>query len=137
MALETIIDNLRDGYNQLEPSTFQHADQLTAAQVKDPSLRNQCFYTADGPLYSVEGKKKTPTLWLTREPYNLVLRHLNDNVNSSYEQLVKTGTFRPGLDEARRAMKAKSTLRIDLSILHLPSYKSQWQYLEISTTKYD
>ncbi len=31
--LEAIIDNLRDGYKQLERGTFLHADQLMAAQV--------------------------------------------------------------------------------------------------------
>ena len=137
MTLEIIVGNLRDGYNQLQPGTMLHADQLMAEQVKDANLRNQAFYVADGPLYSLEGQKKTPTLWLTREPHNLVLRHLNDEVNSSYEQLVNTGNYRPNPEEARKAMKAKDTLRIDLTRLHLQGDDTQWRYLEISTTKYN
>lgn len=137
MTLETIFDNLRDGYNQLEPGTFLHADQLMAEQVQDAGLRNQSFYVADGPLYSLEGKKQTPTLWLSREADNLVLRHLNDKVNSSYDQLVNTGNFRPNSQEARKAMQAKDTLRVDLTKLHLQGNEAEWRYLEISTTDYN
>ena len=140
MALKTIIDhNLRDGYAQLKPGTMLHANQLMAAQVRDASLRTQGFYVADGPLYSLEGTKKTPTLWLTREPDNLVLRHLNDEVNSSYEQLLskKTGhNFRPDLQEAQQAMRAEDTLRIDLTKLDLNGNDLEWRYVEISTSDY-
>ncbi len=137
MTLETIVDNLRDGYNQLKPGTFLHADQLMAEQVKDAGLRTKGFYVADGPLYSLEGKKKTPTLWLTREPDNLVLRHLNDGVDSSYDQLVKTGNFRPDPKEARKARRAKGTLRIDLTKLRLQGDEAEWRYVEVRTTDYD
>lgn len=139
-------DDLRTGYNQLVPGTFFHADELMAEQVEYymggqywtetrahgiNSLIDH-FYVADGPLYSLEGKKKTPTLWLTRESSNLVLRHLNDKVNSSYEQFVKNDNFRPDPEEARTAMKAKDTLRIDLTKLHLQvdTYDGK-SYLEI------
>ena len=135
-TLETITGNLR-AYARLEPGTFLHADQLMAEQVKDANLRNQTFYVADGPLYSLEGQKKTPTLWLTREPHNLVLRHLNDEVNSSYDQLVNNRNYRPNPEEAREAMQAEDTLRIDLMRLHLQGDDTQWRHLEISTAKYN
>ncbi len=137
MTLETIMGNLRDGYNQLEPGTMLHADQLMAAQVQDANLRTQSYYVADGPLYSLEDRKKTPTLWLTREADNLVLRHLNDEVNSSYEQLIKTHNYRPNPEEALAAMNAKGTLRVDLTKLRLHGDEAEWRYLEIDTQKYD
>ena len=99
MALETIIGDLK-AYSKLKPGTFLHADQLTAEQVQDTGMRRQAFYVADGPICSLEGQKRTPTLFLTREPHNLVLRHLNDKVNSSFDQLTKTGNFRPNTEEA-------------------------------------
>ncbi len=136
MALETIVGNLL-AYSKLEPGTFLHADQLTTEQVQDPSLRGQAFYVADGPLYSLEGKKRTPTLFLTREPNNLLLHHLNDKVDKSYDQLVKTCKFQPKTKEARKAMKAKDTLRIDLTKLRFKGGDEQWRYVEISTTDYD
>ena len=137
MTLETIIDNLRDGYNQLQPGTILHADQLMAEQVCDSYLRQQWFYVADGPLYSLEGKKKTPTLWLTREADNLVLRHLNDEVGNSYEQLINTSHFRPDPKEARKSMNARETLRVDLTKLRLEGNEAEWGYLAIPTTDYD
>ncbi len=45
--------------------------------------------------------------------------------------------FRPDLKEARRAMKAKDTLRIDLTKLRLQGGEEEWRYLEIGTTDYD
>ncbi len=139
MVLETIVDNLRDGYNQLQPGTMLHADQLMAEQVTDASLRGQRFYVADGPLYSLQ--EGVPTLWLTRhtveEQNNLVLRHLNDEVDSSYDQLIKTGNFRADPEEAGQAMKAKGTLRVDLTKLRLQGANVEWRYLAVSTTSYD
>ncbi len=135
MALETVIGNLQSGHNQLEPGTFVHADQLTAEQVRNPSLRTHVFYTADGHLYSLE--EGVPTLFLTRREHNLVLRHLNDEVDSSYDQLTKTGNYRPDVTEAREAMAAKDTLRIDLTKLRLQGTDEEWRYLKINTTEYD
>ncbi len=137
VKLETIVDNLRDGYARLEPGSMYHADQLMAEQVQDASLRNRSFYVADGPLYSLEGEGKTSTLWLTRETDNLVLRHLNHEVDSSYDQLINTGNFHPDPEEARISMNAEGTLRIDLTKLRLRGDEKEWRYLAISTTGYD
>ena len=57
MAIETIINNLRDGYRELEPGTFLHADELLAAQVEDVKLQNQGHYVADGPLYGLRKER--------------------------------------------------------------------------------
>ncbi len=137
MTLETIVDNLRNGYNLLQPGTMLHADQLTTERRTEAELRGQCFYTADGPLYSVESG--VPTLFLTRESDNLVLRHLSDAVNSSYDQLVdrNNGNYHPGAEEAQTAMHAKDTLRIDLTKLRLNGDDVEWRYLEIGTANYD
>lgn len=107
-----------------------------AAQVQDPSLQDLEFYVADGVLYSMEGG---PTLWLTREPENLVLRHLDDRVNSSYDQLQTFPyNFHPSPDEVRQAMQAKDTLRIDLTRLRFsPGADPVWRHVEINTTSYD
>lgn len=139
MVLETIVGNLREGYAQLEPGTFLHADQLTAEQVNDTNLRGTGFYIADYPQYSVENG--TPTLWLARhtlaEPNNLVLRHLFDKENNSYDQLIRTGNFRPNMEEAKAVMVAKDTLRINMNNLFLQGIDTEWNFLEISTTKYE
>ncbi len=134
-TLETITGDLR-AYAQLVPGTFLHADQLTTERRTNTELRNRWYYTADGPLYSLEGANQTPTLFLTRESDNLVLRHLNDKVNSSYEQLKDTKNYRPGAGEARQSMGAKDTLQIDLTKLRLRGDDTEWRYLEIDTQKY-
>ncbi|MBS3124300.1 hypothetical protein J4437_06765 [Candidatus Woesearchaeota archaeon] len=140
--LETIIGNLR-AYSQLEPGTLLHADELMAQQVLNPALREQAYYVADFALYTLEGtgKKKTPTLWLARytaqEPNNLILNHLDDAVNSSFEQLTQTHNYRPSLHEAQKVMEAQSTLKIDLTQLRLKKHDDEFGYIEISTTNYN
>ncbi len=140
MSLDTIFGNLK-AYNQFEPFSLLHADQLTAEQVNNPSLRTIAFYVADFSLYTVEEEQKKPTLWLARhtaeEPHNLVLRHLDDEKNSSFNQLVKTGNYNPTPEEVQEVMSANGTLRIELTQLTLKGYDKEWRYLEISTTHYD
>lgn len=121
MTLETITDNFRDGCARLEPYSLIHADELMAEQVRNKSLRKGGFCVADFPLYSLENG--VPTIWLARhtceEPNNLVIRHLFDNKNSSYNQIIKSGNFRPEIKEAREVMSADSTLKIDMTKLRL------------------
>src|SRR3989338_8066594 len=140
--LETIVGNLRV-YSQLEPYTMLHADELMAQQVLNPALREQAYYVADFALYTLEGtnRKKTPTLWLARhtaqEPNNLILNHLDDAINSSFEQLTQTRNYRPSLHEAQKVMQASSTLKIDLTQLRLEKDDHEFSHIEISTTNYD
>ncbi|MBI2151212.1 hypothetical protein HYU21_00615 [Candidatus Woesearchaeota archaeon] len=140
--LETIVSDLR-AYSQLEPHTLLHADELMAEQVQNPALRNQHYYVADFAVYTLEGtgKKKIPTLWLARhtaqEPNNFVLNHLDDTINSSFEQLTQTHNYRPSLQEAQKVMQASSTLKIDLTQLRLKKHNDEFSYVEISTTNYN
>lgn len=107
-------------------------------EANDPLLRTRWFYTADGPLYSVEGKKKIPTLWLTREPQNLVLRHLDDDRENSYLQLTQgSGNFFPDVRDAKAAMKANDTLRINLTRLRLQGNEPEWRRLEFAPDAVD
>ncbi len=50
MVLETIVNNLRDGYRELEPSSFLHANELLAEQAGDVELQNKSHYVADCPV---------------------------------------------------------------------------------------
>ncbi|MBS3124325.1 hypothetical protein J4437_06890 [Candidatus Woesearchaeota archaeon] len=140
--LETIVGNLR-AYFQLEPYTMLHADELMAQQILNPAIREQAYYVADFALYTLEGtsKNKTPTLWLARhtaqEPNNLILNHLDDAVNSSFEQLTQTNNYRPSLQEAQKVMQASSTLKINLTKLKLNQKDDQFSYMIISTTNYN
>lgn len=139
MTLEeriTVYGNLRKGYNKLVSKGYRllHVDELTEEQVNDPYLRDETFYLADGILCSIEDGK--PTLWFSRhtrtEPNNLILRHLNDKSNSSYNQLKQSGFFSPDVEEARAVMEAKSTLRVDMTLPCL-----RYGCLIIHTSNYD
>ncbi len=132
MALETIVDNLRNGYKQLQPGTMLHVDQLMKERRTNSKLRDQSFYTADGELYFLRGKKKTPTLAITREKDNLVLRHLM----GAFTKLTTTDNYRPDVQEAQQSIDAPETVLIDLTKLRLQGDEAKWRYLGISTTEY-
>ncbi len=122
-TIETITGNLRE-FAQFEPGTFQDFDELSRDQVADPSLLRRDFYVSTFPLYTVRGGE--PILALARHtkehPHNLVLSHLFDKKNSSYEQLLseKTGyNFRPNPEEAQAVLEAADTLQVKLRDLRL------------------
>ena len=129
-TLETITGNLR-AYAQLQPGTMLHVDELMHERRSNLALRDQTFYTADGALYFLQGR--TPTLAITREKDNLVLRHLDD----AFTQLTRTKNYRPDVQEAQQSIGAPETVLIDVTKLHLHGDDAEWRYLEISTTNYN
>src|SRR3989344_223272 len=138
-TLETITGNL-SAFSQLEPGTLLHADELMAQQELSMSLRDQTFYVADFALYSLEGKTKTPTLWLARhnpeDLNNLILNHLDDAANSSSHQLRSKKHYYPLPQEAEKVKDSSSTLKINLTKLPLIIQNENSSYLEINPTDY-
>ena len=132
--VETIEGNLR-AVAQLVPGTFQHWDELSADQIADASLRSKIFYVADYPQYHNE--KGKPFLALARHtaehPNNLVLVHLFDQENSSYDQLISTDNFRPHPEEARAVLEAPDTLKVDLADLPLMGNDKNYRSVTIRT----
>ncbi len=135
MTLENITGNLSEAYKQCVPSTMLCVDQLMTARRTNKELRTQWFYTADGEVYSVDNG--TPTLRITRESTNPVFNHLEDDVNSSYEQLVQTGNYQVLLADFDAVKAAADTVTINLTKLTLQGNDKKGCYLAISTTKYD
>ncbi len=139
MTLDTFVNisgNLRDAYKSAVPGTLRHVDQLmnerrTNPLTLDGDLRTQWFYTADGEIYSMDGK--TPTLAITREANNLVLRHIDD----AFTQLTTTGNYRPDVQEVQAAIHSADTLVVDLTTLKLQGKEDEYRYMPVSTSKYD
>ena len=130
MVLETIVGDIRV-YAQLQPSTMLHVDELMKERRTNRELRDQTFYTADGELYFLQGR--TPTLAITREKDNLLLRHLDD----AFTQLKIAKNYRHDVQEAQQSIGAPETVLIDLTKLRLQGDDAEWRYLGILTTQYD
>lgn len=128
MIFETIRGDLR-AHSELELGTLAHADDLMAEQTISPETQNEIFYVADGPIYTV--KKGRPTLCLARYPDNLLLRHLTDTYNCSYNQLLRQDNYHPDRQEAECAMRAATTLQSDLTQIRLQDRDAQSGLLEI------
>ena len=119
MTLENITGNLLY-YKKLVPGTFQHVDQLTAERRTNTDLRRQCFYTADGNLYTVQRGK---ILWaITREPQNLVLQHIDE----AYKQLVNQENYFPDTNEAKSSLEHSSTIVVELEGLELVKENNEY-----------
>lgn len=136
MTLETITGNLRDAYKQLQPGTMLHVDQLMNERRLNPltetgeDLREQGFYTADGEIYFLDGRNKTPTLAITRETHNPVLQHIDD----ASEQLVNNHNYLVSQSAVEQALAAPDREIIVLPNLRLSGDGAEWRYLEISTS---
>lgn len=135
MTLENITRPLSQAYKQCVPGTVLCADQLTKERQTNNQLRSQWFYTADGCVYSVDNGM--PTLHLTREATNPVLKHLEDAINSSYDQLTTYGFYNVLPTDFKAVTSAVDTVTIDLAKLTFQKYNDEIGYVAISTTKYD
>lgn len=62
-----------------------------------------------------------------------MLRHLDDTVNSSYDQLVHGHNYRPDLTEAVTARNARNTVVVRVDRLRLSGNGTEWLYLGIRT----
>ncbi len=129
MILENIVGNLRDAYKQAVPGTVLCVDQLMKERITNPELRNNLFYTADGEVYSMDGK--TPTLRITREASNPILK----NINVAFDQLMRKWNYFVPFAEFEAVKAAPDTVVIDLNQLKLQDDDSEWRYLAVDTSR--
>ena len=128
--LENIEGNLIDAYRRCVPGTMLHVDELMTERGTNFELRNQWFYTADGNVYSLENK--TPTLWVTREATNPVLKNIED----AFEQLITKGNYLVTPADFEAVRNASDTVSIDLTQLRLRGDNGKgYQHLVIDTSK--
>ncbi|MEK6938585.1 MAG: hypothetical protein AABX04_06070 [Nanoarchaeota archaeon] len=127
--IENISGNLR-AYAQLEEKTFQRSRDVTKERITNSDLCQVWLYTADGNAY--QSGKGSQVLWgLTGEEDNLILTHLFDAENSSYDQLETIGNFRPEQVESDAAFRNAEVM--DLSQFRLQGNDSTYRSLRIRT----
>ena len=128
--------NLQSAYAQIQPGTMCTAAEITKERLTNESLRQRAYYTANGIIYCMQDGK--PVLYITPEKGNLVLRHLADAQNSSYDQLVNNHNYRPSLDEVSEVISpGQGAEKFDLSDLVLAGGNDEWQYFTIGTSPRD
>ena len=127
-VLENLEGNLKDAYALAVPGTVLHIDELMNERRTNVSLRSVPFYTADGNLYFMRDGK--PFWAITREPENLVLRH----IDTAFPLLTQNNHYYPNPEEAAEALAADDTLLIDISQLGLNNRGNEGGYLTIGTS---
>jgi len=128
-TLENITGNLRDAYKQAEAGTVLCVDQLMKERLTNTELRQNWFYTADGNVYSMDGK--IPTLRITREATNPILK----NIDEAFTQLVNNGNYLVGSSDFETVKSALDTVVIDLTKLKLQGNEKEYRYLAVDTSK--
>ena len=141
MSLEKIAKQgkLVDVFPLFNRSTIQHSDEIQADRLveiatkkDDAVLPKQWFWTADFPMYTMEGKEAV--LYMGRGKDNLVF----DNIVEATTQIREKNNYfindRKNIDSV---INSDTTLKVVLSDLKLKGDDSEWRYFEINTEKYD
>ncbi len=133
MTLDLIIarGNLKQALAQLDSATVLHSAEIMRERRTNEEVRRGFwtvgFWTADFPLYAVEGGEAV--LYVGNRDNNLVFK----NFGEAFEQLMSTGNYRPGLEEAEKVMKAETTLKVAISDLKLAADNDEYGHFEIKT----
>ena len=132
-GLVTINANLADGYNQLDPKTFQTSSEWTTDRRTVLDLRDRWAYTANGSVYEVENGEAI-LYFGQRDAFNAVF---GKNIKKATRQLIETKNYSPNKKEVEVAKSLEDTLRIKISDLELKGDDKEWGYFEIDTKEYD
>lgn len=81
MTLENLVNvnrPLAEASKQLDPATIQiqHAREITAERRTNRDLRNQWFWTADFPMYTVEDGEAV--LYFAGRDNNLIFKNIDE-----------------------------------------------------------
>jgi hypothetical protein len=128
---------LLDIAKTVDLNTVQHSWEIQRDRYKDikenennATLKNQWFWTADFPLYTME--KGQAVLYMADRKHNLVFQNLDDAV----AQLRTDNNYFPKDSDISTVISAKTTLKTKLSDLKLERLDDEWSYFEIKTNDY-
>lgn len=124
-------DTLVNILNKYDPSSIEHSDEICSRRVTNPQLRDERFWTADLPLYHVEGKEVF--LYMARRQDNIIFQKTED----ASDQLRNTKKYIPSVEDAQKVMKSVTTLKVKVSDLGLMGEMEDCGYFNVSTIEYD
>ena len=133
-TIKSVIGPLAETYRLLRPESILHADELMKERRTSKRLR-EWMYTADGGVYSLQGKNRTPTLAITRGSSNPLFQ--DSTIDNYCQQLRENKNYRPTPKETSRALQAEDTVVIDLTTLRLQKSNEEFSYLAVNTQEYN
>ena len=135
-TIKSVVGTLAKTYRLLRPESILHVDELMKERRTNEELRGQCFYTADGEIYFLQGKKNVPTLAITRGRSNPLFR--DSKIDQYCQQLIENSNYHPTDQETSLALCAKDTAVINLTKLRLQGgVEQKSRYLAIDTQNYN
>jgi len=134
MSVENVTGTLLDTYNQLDPSTIQHARDVMNERRTNEVLRRQWFRTADHSMYTSEDGEAI--LYFAGRDNNLIFQ----NIDEAVKQLTETNNYKPtkeGIEQVVESAKLGKTLRVKISDLKLETDNDEHGHFNINTKNYD
>ncbi len=135
--LETITDNLHDGYNQLKKGTFRSSKQIQTERMNNEELRNKYFYTANVATYE-HAKDGTVSFSLGDDvAFESVIG--SENIGQFCNDLLEEGDHTLSDSQVKKLseLDKKHVVKVKYNDLRLNEHHSQLSYLEINTTNFD
>lgn len=141
MTIDNIVEipgTLRDAYKQTVQGTFLCVDQINAQ--RRTKLKFRGAYTGDGNVYSLDGRRKTPTWRITREVSKtlsglFVVNPVLKNIDDASKQLRDNENYQVTPADFKAVKKAPETVTADLTQLGLEGSKAVYCCLPIDTSK--
>src|SRR3989338_11347114 len=109
---------LHKAFPQLKEGSIRYSDQVTSERLTNEDLRSIWFFTADFPMYHIDGKEAF-----------LDLSRLNpgfENIDDFCSQIRETNNYHVPKRDAQRVRNSKSTIKAPLSKLELINDNNEW-----------
>jgi len=131
-TIETITNNLADGYKELEPGTFQEASEVQNQRRTNVDLRNRWLYTANLPLFRILNNNLEYGL-SGRQTFDAIA---GADIDGFTNQILDNGVY---VLTPQQIIQLKGDLSVDIvwakaSDLKLQKETDEWSYFLIDTS---
>jgi len=137
MALETITDNLHDGYKQLKKGTFRSSEQIQTERMNDEELRGRYLYTANVAAYE-HAKDGSVSFFLGDDvAFESVIG--SENIGQFCNDLLNKGNHTLSDSQVKKLseLDKKHIVKVKYDDLRLEDQASEYGFLKIDTNNLD
>ena len=130
-GIETVTNNLADGYKQIVQGTFQEASQVQNQRRIDLDLRNRGVYTANLPLFRIrEGNLEYGLSG--RQAFDAIA---GENIGEFTGQIIQNGVYRLTEPQAKKLEGLTADIVwAKATDLDLERVNDEWSYFIIDTS---
>ena len=136
--LETITDNLLNGYNRLKSKSFKDSAQITRERRTNSELRNQWFYVANVAGYEHSEDGSVSVSLGDNVAFNSVIG--KDNIEAFCNDLLSDKKYQLSEEQTDKLADLEQknhVTKVNYSNLGLQKYNDAVSFLEIDTSNFN